>query len=230
MSTLLRTAFQFDMERLWPGMNRNSPDLERVFHIHRASWKRLAERVLSTKFLFSLLNIYFRLIGYQSSCLIIHFLYGSNCHDNSGTETCLIIWRSTFIHFQDRRGAASPRFFHRFYLWTKAQFDMDFFPRRKSFLVHCKHSLSTTWLKTPSRRRRTSCLFLIIDHFHPDYNALCLPPKFYIIFLLYIISPEYYSRSKRNPRQWLRTTCTMVLVKMLNGRGVDLWTPENKST
>lgn len=111
MSTLLRTAFQFDMERLWPGMNRNSPDLERVFHIHRASWKRLAERVLSTKFLFSLLNIYFRLIGYQSSCLIIHVLYGSNCHDNSGTETCLIIWRSTFIHFQDRRGAASPRFF-----------------------------------------------------------------------------------------------------------------------
>ena len=88
MCTLLRTAFQFDMERLWSGMNRNSPDLERVFHIHRASWKRLAERVLSTKFLFSLLNIYFCLIGYQSSFLLIHFLYGSNCHDNGGTETC----------------------------------------------------------------------------------------------------------------------------------------------
>lgn len=138
------------------------------------------------------------------------------------------------IHFhplsRPARGSFAPFFFHRFYLWTKAQFDMDFFPRRKSFLVHCKHSLSTTWLKTPSRRRRTSCLFLIIDHFHPDYNAPCLPPKFYIIFLMYIISPGYYSRFKRNRRQWLCTTCIMVSVKMLNGRGVDLWTPENKST
>ena len=231
MSTLLRTAFQFDMERLWPGMNRNGPDLEGVFHIHRVShgsgWPRGFCQLNSSShsWIFTSVSLATNPRSYSfTSCMV---------------RTAMIIVAQKLVQsyedplsstFKTGAGQLRPAFFHRFYVWTKAQFDMDFFPRRKSFSVHCKHSLSITWLKTPSGRRRTSCLFLIIDHFHPDYNAPCLPPKFYIIFLLYIISPGYYSRSKRNRRQWSCTMCIMVSVKMLNGRGVDLWTPENKSS
>ena len=38
--------------------------------------------------------------------------------------------------------------------------------------------------------------------FHCNHNAHCLPPQFYIIILLFPISPGYYSYPKRNPRQW----------------------------
>ena len=38
--------------------------------------------------------------------------------------------------------------------------------------------------------------------FHCNHNAHCLPPQFYIIILLFPISPGYYSHPKRNPRQW----------------------------
>ena len=225
MSTLLRTAFQFDMERRWPGMNRNGPDLERVFHIHRAShgsgWPRGFCQLNSS----------------AHSWIFISVSLGSNSRSYSFTScmvrTAMIIVAQKLVQsyedplsstFKTGAGRLRSAFFPTVFVWAKAHFDMDFFPRRKSFLVHCKHSLSITWLKTPSGRRRTSCLFLIIDHFHPDYNVPCYPTNFTLS------SSCTYSCSKRNRRQWLCTMCIMVSVKMLNGRGVDLWTTENKST
>ena len=130
------------------------------------------------------------------------------------------------IHFhplsRPARGSFAPFFFHRFYLWTKAQFDMDFFPRRKSFLVHCKHSLSTTWLKTPSRRRRTSCLFLIIDHFHPDYNAPCLPPQI-LHYLLVVHNFSWVLQSFQEKSK------TMVMHKVHYGLGENVKWPRSWS-
>ena len=112
MSRLLQTAFQFDIERLWPGMNRNGPELERVFHIHRAShgsgWPRG----------------FYQLNSSPHSWIFTSVSLGSNPRSYSFTSsmvrTAMIIvaqklvqslWRSPFIHFQARRRAASLRFF-----------------------------------------------------------------------------------------------------------------------
>ena len=61
-------------------MNGNRTELEQVVQSHTSNIapERLAERVWCTKSQSSLLNIYFRLSGFQSSLLLIHFCYGPN--------------------------------------------------------------------------------------------------------------------------------------------------------
>ena len=54
-------------------VNKNGPVMDQVVHT-----SRLAERVWCTKSQSSLLNIFFRLSGFQSSFLLIHFRYYPN--------------------------------------------------------------------------------------------------------------------------------------------------------
>ena len=60
--------------------NYNRTELEQVVQSHTSNIapERLAVRVWCTKSQSSLLNIYFRLSGFQSSLLRIHFCYGRN--------------------------------------------------------------------------------------------------------------------------------------------------------
>ena len=62
------------------GMNGNRTELEQVVQSHTSNItpERLTERVWCTKSQSSLLNIYFRLSGFQSSLLLIYFCYGPN--------------------------------------------------------------------------------------------------------------------------------------------------------
>ena len=61
-------------------MNGNRTELEQVVQSHTSNIapERLAERGWCTKSQSSLLNIYFRVSGFQSSLLLIHFCYGPN--------------------------------------------------------------------------------------------------------------------------------------------------------
>ena len=74
--------------------------------------ERLAERDWWTKSQSSLLNIYFRLSGFQSLLLLIHFRHGLNTCSHctkSGTEPIPYVTP----HFRDRLGEASPRYRNR---------------------------------------------------------------------------------------------------------------------
>ena len=77
---------------IWYSMNSNSTDLEQVVQSHTSNitpeW--LAERVWCTKSQSLLLNIYFRLSGFQSSLLLIHFCYGPNTCLHYTQEWCRI--------------------------------------------------------------------------------------------------------------------------------------------
>ena len=70
---ILRLCWHYPVkcEQQWPGEAQ-------VVYTHRTSCRRgrLTERVWCTKIQSSLLNIYFRLSGFQSSPLLIHFRYG----------------------------------------------------------------------------------------------------------------------------------------------------------
>ena len=65
---------------IWYSMTSNRTELEQVVQSHTSNIppERLAERVWCIKSQSSLLNIYFRLSGFQSSLLLIHFCYGPN--------------------------------------------------------------------------------------------------------------------------------------------------------
>ena len=69
------------------------PGEAQVVNTHRTLCRsgRLTERVWCTKIQSSLLNIYFRLSGFQSSPLIIDFRYGPNRHSH-----CTKVWHQTY--------------------------------------------------------------------------------------------------------------------------------------
>ena len=74
--------------------------------------ERLAERVWCTKSQSSLLNIYFRFSGFQSSLLLIHFRCGSNASSHCHKKWQKFIRYVTFF-FQNWRRAASFRYRNR---------------------------------------------------------------------------------------------------------------------
>ena len=99
-------AFRADSKSYRYGMNSNGTELEQVVHTLTSNIveERLAERVWFSNSQSSLLNIYFRLKGFQSSFLLIYFRYGPSTftlHQNVADKTC------TMHHFQDRRGAVT---------------------------------------------------------------------------------------------------------------------------
>ena len=69
------------------------PGEAQVVNTHRTLCRsgRLTERVWCTKIQSSLLNIYFRLSGFQSSPLVIDFRYGPNRHSH-----CTKVWHQTY--------------------------------------------------------------------------------------------------------------------------------------
>ena len=89
----------------------------------------LAERVWWTRSQSSLLNIYFRLSGFQSSLLLIHFWYSlSNCF------YCSKVWHRTYsiseapLWRSARRSSAPLQKLHRnhrSYVWTESLYGMD---------------------------------------------------------------------------------------------------------
>ena len=74
-------------------MNSNGTELEQVVHTLTSNIveERLSERVWFSNSQSSLLNIYFRLKGFQSSFLLIYFRYGPSTftlHQNVADKTC----------------------------------------------------------------------------------------------------------------------------------------------
>ena len=90
--TVFRT-FRADTKSYRYGMNSNGTELEQVVHTLTSNIveERLAERVWFSYSQSSLLNIYFRLKGFQSSFLLIYFRYGPSTftlHQNVADIAC----------------------------------------------------------------------------------------------------------------------------------------------
>ena len=86
-------AFRADTKSYRYGMNSNGTELEQVVHTLTSNivQERLAERVWFSNSQSSLLNIYLRLKGFQSSFLLIYFRYGPSTftlHQNVADKTC----------------------------------------------------------------------------------------------------------------------------------------------
>ena len=105
----------------------------------------LAERVWWTRSQSSLLNIYFRLSGFQSSLLLIHFWYSlSNCF------YCSKVWHRTYsiseaLLWRSARRSSAPlqklHRNHRSYVWTESLYGMIRIScLRKSFPVYREHT------------------------------------------------------------------------------------------
>ena len=138
--TLYWIAFRVSTKRylVWNEQQRPpGTELEQVVCTHRTSclsgsW---------TKSQFSLFNIYFRLSGFQSSLLFIHFRYGPNtCSDwaKMWHKACAICdtrlkrWtQRSFVTIQKSRGNQA---------WTDALSSMVS-SRRKSYQAYCKRTL-----------------------------------------------------------------------------------------
>ena len=88
-------AFRADTKSYRYGLNSNGTELEQVLLTLTSNivQERLAERVWFSNSQSSLLNVYFRLNGFQSSFLLIYFRYGPSTftlHQTVADKTCAI--------------------------------------------------------------------------------------------------------------------------------------------
>ena len=106
---------------------------------------KLAERVWCTKFQSSLLDIYFRLSGFQPSLLLIHFRHGPN-----RCSHCTEVWQKTFpvcdtplSRSAGRRFAPSQKSHrhNRSCMWTGTLSGMIFVVVQKLSGTRCGHIL-----------------------------------------------------------------------------------------
>ena len=94
------------------------------------------------------MNIYFRLSGFHSSLLLIHFRYGPNTYLftlHQSVAQNLSAMRVTVGEFRDRRGATSLRYRNRaeitVLMCEQKPYPVWFSYRRKIYPVYCEHSL-----------------------------------------------------------------------------------------
>ena len=106
--------------------------------------ERLADRVWCTKSQSSLLNIYFRLSGFQSSLRLIHFRYGSNASSHCHEKWQKFIRYVTFF-FQNWCRAASFRYRNRAEICSLC---VNNSPSRYSFHIGARairHTVNKDW-------------------------------------------------------------------------------------
>ena len=136
---LLPDSFAWRHERLfgmvWTARAQGGTSRSHTSNIVPA---KLAERVWCTKFQSSLLDIYFRLSGFQPSILLIYFCDGPN-----RCSHCTKIWQKTYSRSARRRFAPSQKS-HRhnsFYVWTESLSGMIFVAAQKLAGTRCGHTL-----------------------------------------------------------------------------------------
>ena len=123
-----RKAFRYGMNS-----NRHETGTRRSWsHTSNTAPERLAERVWWTKSQYSLLNIYFRLSGLQSSPLLTHFRHGPNTRSHYTN-----MWQRTHLIHDAPLSRSARRSFaplqklhrnHRSYVWTGAPSGIVFVP------------------------------------------------------------------------------------------------------
>ena len=109
----------FVSTRIRDSVNSNGTKLEQVVHTHRTSCRGSRPRGRWTKSQSSILNIYFRLRGFQSLFPLLHFRYGPN--------TCsqyTKVWHRTYPICD----APLSRRNHCSYVWTEDLSKMVFAP------------------------------------------------------------------------------------------------------
>ena len=135
MFILLWIAFVPTQKALQCSMNSNGTELEQVDQTHRTAcqsgWP--IKRSWWTKFESSLLNIYFRLSGFQFLLLLIQFQYGMNACSHCYTK----VWHIAFLICDALLSRLAEHSFapvqksppnHLSYVWTEALTGMVFMP------------------------------------------------------------------------------------------------------
>ena len=130
---------------------------------------RLAERVWRTKSQSSLLNISFRLSGFQSSLLLIHFRYSPNT-----CVHCTKVWHRTYPICdgplpRSVRHSFAPlqksRRNHRSYMWTEALSGMAFIlAKERSIVVFRNYPRTANVKKSRDQGLAVRFTFVRLDH------------------------------------------------------------------
>ena len=141
---------------------------------------KLAERVWCTKFQSSLLDIYFRLSGFQPSILLIYFFDGPN-----RCSHCTKIWQKTYSRSARRRFAPSQksRRHNSFYVWTEALSGMIFVAAQTPSGTRCGHTLRRAVTANKCTQKAwctcrvilTYCIFAILVQLPSPLSLLKLP-------------------------------------------------------